>query len=402
MKWLYIQELLRYLGKNKKRTAIAIAGIALGVLSLVLMSGISGAMRQKTLDELGKFGSRLVVVTPGELIVFGHRSAQIGNVHTLTMQDAQTIARKIDGVLSVATVKNAILHVKSEKRSEPFEVMGVDERFFTVMDLDFSCGHAITKDDLASMRKVAITGSQSTKDFFDSPCPLHKTLLIADIPFIVQGVLAPRGNIGMEDYDNTLFIPITLMQKLLTKSDWLDGIYILTSSSKRNKEIIQQVKTLLQMRHKKVDFTVMDYEAASGTSAKMEHLFFVLSIIVATIAYSVGVLGIIAIMALSIYERVIEIAIKRVVGATKRDLFWQFFLESLFLSFLGALFGSVVALLLLFGIEYIAHWPLYIPFGMLLLSTTLSVLIGMVASIYPATKAMAFEPVKILKLYEEL
>ncbi|SMC08529.1 ABC transporter permease [Nitratiruptor tergarcus] len=399
MKWLYWQEFWQYLAQNKKRAFIAIAGIALGVLSLVLMSGISGAMRQKTLQDLGAFGSRIIVVAPGELIVFSHKSVTMGNVQTLTVADAKAIEQKIAGIEGTAVLKNAILSVITPKRSEPRTIMGVDSAFFRLIDFSFTCGGTFL--DSAMMQKTAIIGSQTKEDFFNTPCPLGEDLLIANIPFRITGVLAPRGNVGMEDYDSTIYIPIKLMQRLLTKSDWLDGIFVLSQKSSLNKTLIQQIKDLLKKRHGKEDFTVMEYEAASGTSAKMEKLFSILSILVAAIAYSVGVLGIIAIMALSVYERVIEIAIKRVVGARKRDLFLQFFTESLLLSSAGAIFGAFVALILLGFIEYFAHWPLYIPLQTLIIAITLSIIIGIIASIYPALKAISFEPLTILKLYEE-
>ena len=169
-----------------------------------------------------------------------------------------------------------------------------------------------------------------------------------------------------------------------------------------NGEVIEQTKALLLARHGKKDFTVMAYEEAAGSTAEMEHLFSILSIIVAAIAYSVGALGIVAIMALSMYERLIEIAIKRVVGATRRDLFYQFFFEATFLALAGAAIGALAAVTVVFGVEAIAGWPFYLPVRTLLLAIALSMGIGILASIYPARRAMHLEPVKILKLYEEV
>ncbi|WP_456323564.1 ABC transporter permease [Hydrogenimonas sp.] len=401
MKWLYAQELWRYLDRNKKRTFIAIAGIALGVLSLVLMSGISGAMREKTLHELGKFGSRIIVVAPGEVVSLEHKTAQIGMVRTLKNSDAIAIAQKIDGIESVSMLRSDMLLVSTKKRAEPSNVMGVEPTFVSLMDLKVAHGRGLLDEDCAKMRKVAVIGSKVAADFFPDSSAVGKIMTIANIPFRIVGVLAVKGSVGMEDYDHTILVPIKLMQKLLSPSDWLDGIFILSKDSTMNKKVIAQTSALLGLRHGKKDFTVMGYEAASGTSAQMEHLFSVLSVIVAAIAYSVGALGIVAIMALSMYERLIEIAIKRVAGATRRDIFFQFFFESTILSLSGAIFGGGVALLFLVVVEIFARWPFYIPFEMLLFSISLSVFIGILASLYPARRAVALEPVKILKMYEE-
>ena len=402
MKRLYLDELLRYLRQNRKRTFISILGIALGVLSLVLMSGISGAMMKQTLSELGKFGTRIVIVSPGELIVFGHKSTRIGAVQTLRRRDLRALVEKIEGIEAASPLRSSTLNLESGRLSRSGEVMGVDQAFAPLMDLDPACGRGLRSKDITEMHKVAVIGSRTAEDFFGEACPVGKTLMINEIPFRVVGVFEPRGSVGMEDYDATVAVPVSVAQRLLTHSRWLDGIFILTRSASANREVIRQIRELLLSRHGKKDFTVMGYEAVSGTNAQMERLFSILSIIVAAIAYSVGALGIIAIMALSMYERLIEIAVKRVVGATKRDLFFQFFFESVLLALSGAFLGAFIAIAIVLGLELIAGWPLYLPWEMLLLSIALSVVIGTLASIYPARHAMNLEPVRILKLYEEV
>ncbi len=401
MNLLYTDALVSYLRRNKRRALISIAGIALGVFSLVIMSGISGAMSKNTLKELGRFGTRMIIAAPGELFVVGHKSAQIGEVHTLSLQDAKAIEQKIDGVEEVSALKSLNAQVKTPKMGKSANIMGVEPQFLDMMDLKTACGRGLVKEDLAQRRKVAVLGSRSVKDFFDTGCPIGETIEVFGVPVRVVGALKPRGSVGMEDYDATILLPLPVVVTFAGGSDWLDGIFILSRSEAVNETVIKQTRELLGVRHGKKDFTVMDYEAATGSSAQMEHLFFVLSIIVAAIAYSVGALGIVAIMALSIYERLIEIAIKRVVGATRRDLFFQFLFESTTLSLAGALLGAAVAAAVVVSVELIAGWPLYIPWGVLLLSMLLSGLIGIAASIYPARRAMKMEPVRILKMYEE-
>ncbi|WP_457593739.1 ABC transporter permease [Hydrogenimonas sp.] len=400
MNLLYIESLLSYLRRNKKRTFISIAGIALGVLSLVAMSGLSGAMTKDTLRQLGKFGTRMIIAAPGDLVVIGHKSAQIGAVHTLTLSDAEAVRQKIAGVEEVSALKSANAQVQTRKMGKPANIMGVDATFIGMMDMALACGRGLLREDVTFRRKVAVLGSRSTKDFFDGECPVGEMIDIAGVPVRIVGVLKPRGSVGMEDYDAMVLLPLPVVSRLIDRSDWLDGIFILSRDEALNGEVIAQTRGLLRMRHGKKDFTVMDYEAASGSGVQMEHLFSVLSIIVAAIAYSVGALGIVAIMALSMYERLIEIAVKRVVGATRRDIFIQFLFESTLLSLAGALLGAAVAVTVVLSVEVLAGWPLYLPWGMLLFSMALSALIGVAGSIYPARRAMKFEPVKILKIYE--
>ncbi len=126
-------------------------------------------------------------------------------------------------------------------------------------------------------------------------------------------------------------------------------------------------------------------------------IFSKLSIIVAVIAFSVGALGILAVMTLSVYERLIEIGIRRAFGATRFDIFKQFLVESTVLSLTGAISGIVIAILIVVLISKMAGWVVYVPVKGAMISSVLSVLIGLISGIYPALRATSFDPKEILK-----
>ncbi len=168
------------------------------------------------------------------------------------------------------------------------------------------------------------------------------------------------------------------------------------------KAAINDIDEFLTRRHGKRDFTLNTYQEVEGTASKTMRLFSVLSRIVAFVAFCVGTLGILAVMALSIYERLLEIAVKRVAGARKRDIFLQFLAESMFLSLAGSLLGVVFSVVVGLLVQILAQWPFFIPVKTIAASVFLSALTGMGAGIYPAVKALEFEPRYILRLFEEL
>ena len=134
-----------------------------------------------------------------------------------------------------------------------------------------------------------------------------------------------------------------------------------------------------------------------NTRKQAMEIFSKLSIIVAVIAFGVGSLGILAVMTLSVYERLTEIGIRRAYGARKIDIFLQFLGESTILSLVGAVVGVLTATGVVFAVSCAAGWSFYLPLKGTLLSFTLSIAIGLTAGIYPAVRATSFSTQKVLK-----
>jgi putative ABC transport system permease protein len=206
-----------------------------------------------------------------------------------------------------------------------------------------------------------------------------------------------RGtDISGENLDMRVYIPLTSAMRRVANVDYLDGIYVLPLPSKTD-EAEDEIKSLLLKRHGTEDFTVSRYEDIANTRKQAMEIFSKLSIVVSTIAFGVGALGILAVMTLSVYERLVEIGVRRAFGATKWDIFKQFLFESALLSLSGALFGILFAVLLVLIISQLAGWSFYFPLKGALVSFSLSVLIGLLSGVYPALRATSFEPKEVLR-----
>ncbi len=400
MRRVSLIELFRYFRQEKRRTATAMLGIAMGVLSLVLMDSISGAMGRKIQTELGRLGASLVVITPGEVKAMGRMKIRLSQYTTLRPSDIRAIRRLIPMVRAVSGYKKSMVRVQSRIKSSRLTVTSCAPDYATLLDFRLEAGRFITRRDLEGYRKVVVLGHKIATEFFNK-APLGRVLYLNGIPFRVIGVMEKRGSFGGEDFDQMLFVPLTSGMSILENVDYLDGAVVLSQDRAANKAVIREVTSLLLKLHGKRDFSVNTYEELESTATQTLNLFSMLSRIVASMAFSVGALGIVAIMALSIYERLLEIAIKRVVGARKQDIFVQFLLESLFICLFGSTTGMALSILLAILVQLLAGWPLYLPWPTMMAAVVLSVLLGLVAGLYPAAKALEFEPKAILRLYEE-
>jgi len=391
-----LKALLAYLRENKKRMLLSVIGVAIGVFSLTLMMGITGAMRQAVLRALGNLGANVIVVVPGDFKNLGGRTVQISFYPTLTLDDAKAIRDKCPSVFIVAPYKKVSPNIHFGGKFLNADVFGLTPEYEEIANYGVACGRFINSDDLEEIRQVAVIGADVAKELYGEPCPVGKTIYLFYAPYKIVGVMEKKGtDISGENLDMRVYIPLTSAMKRITNVDYLDGIYILPAGNLEEAE--REVKSLLLKRHGTEDFTVSRFEDLANTKKQAMEIFSKLSIIVAVIAFGVGALGILAVMTLSVYERLVEIGVRRAFGATRWDIFKQFLFESTVLSVSGALFGILFAVLLVLLISQLAGWPFYLPFKGALISFSLSVLIGLLSGVYPALRATSFEPKEVLR-----
>ncbi len=390
--------LLAYARENKKRFLLSLIGVSIGVFVLTLMLGITNAMKLKVERVIGKIGSYVLVVLPGEVKNLGGRTIQLSFYPTLTLDDAEAIKEKCPDVSAVSPFKKVSPNVHYGGKSISASVRGVSPDYLKISGHSLLCGRFLTDSDVKNISQVAILGYDVARKLYGKTCPVGKTIYLFNAPYRIVGVMEKIGtDLSGENLDDRIYIPITSAVKRISNVNYIDGIYVLPVSPKSFKAAKEEVYSLLLKRHGKKDFSVNSYADLVNTQKQAMEIFTKLSIIVSVISFGVGALGILAVMTLSVYERLVEIGVRRTFGAPRSAIFLQFLLESALLSLTGASVGVVLAVFIVFLISYLAHWPVYLPFKEGLFSFLLSFLIGLLSGIYPAVRALSFEPREILK-----
>lgn len=223
------------------------------------------------------------------------------------------------------------------------------------------------------------------------------------MPCKVIGILEKKGvDLAGEDQDSVIYTPLSTMMRRFLNVDYFSTILIKAKEKKNIANIKEETERLLRKRHKigpggKDDFTV--YTLSEMTKKKEEGLKLVslLSKMAATISFSIGGLGIFAMMLLSVSERKREIGIKRAVGAKRRDILIQFLGESLFISLFGGIGGVVLGIIISLIIIIISGLPLVINPIHLALAFFISISLGVLSGLYPAYLATSIEPLEVLK-----
>ncbi len=145
----------------------------------------------------------------------------------------------------------------------------------------------------------------------------------------------------------------------------------------------------------KDDFSIFTMEDILRTQEEGIRLVSVLTIIASTVSFLIGGLGIFAIMLLSISERKMEIGVRRVVGSKKRDIIIQFLSESVIVALIGGIGGVIAGFFITILVDLIGGFPIVVSMN-IPLALFISMVIGVLAGIYPAIEGTKYEPVKAL------
>jgi putative ABC transport system permease protein len=392
------------LGNYRLRTALAVLGVFFGTLSLVIVGNLSDSLSLKTEQEIDSLGKNIVIVFSGQLRQHGPRISLTSRSTNLTRGDADAILHSLASAVQVAPAGMKAFPVRYRNAVlKAIAINGVTPNFAEVRNFEIEAGSSITEDDETNQRKVAILGPTTAEKLFGSENPVGKTILIWRVPCQVIGVTAAKGaDIGGNDQDNQIFVPLKTFLRTFTNQENVNSIYIQAAGEEAITALQNDVESLLRRRHQiregeKDDFTVVDLKDVNSLKNDAMGMIKILGRTAAAASFLIGALGILSIMILIVNERRIEIGIRRAVGSRKRDIITQFLLESSFISVTGGLIGIVAGILASLLIARILDYPATVSSAGLLFSFGASALAGIVAGIYPSFRAIQINPVDIIR-----
>jgi putative ABC transport system permease protein len=393
---------LRALQRNKMRTLLTMLGMIIGVGAVIAMVSIGTGAKTQVEAQIASLGQNVVLVFSGSVTRSGIHTGW-GSAGTLTIDDARVIAREITGVKAVSPEVRMGSQISAGNQNWFTSVLGESEQYLEIRQWPLAAGTMFTENDVRGANKVAIIGMTIVNQIFNDEDPIGQIVRIRNVPFVIVGVLSPKGlSLMGQDQDDVIIIPYTSAMKRIQGTTTLRSILVQADSLKNLPVVQQQLTELLRQRHKigpgkDDDFTVRTQQEIAETATATSRIMTALLGSIASVSLIVGGIGIMNIMLVSVTERTREIGIRMAVGAKSRDVMLQFLIEAVTLSIIGGIIGIGIGVLASKIISSQMGWPVLTPLTSIVLAFSFSALVGVFFGFYPARKASMLDPIEALR-----
>ena len=398
---------LRALQVNRTRSALTMLGIIIGVAAVIAMVGIGAGATERIQAQIQSIGSNLIIVLPGSISSNGVRLGS-GGVATLTTDDVKAIVDECPSVaLTAPTVRGGVQVVYGSSNWATV-VQGVTPDYMTLRDYTMMSGQFFTTQDVDASAKLAVLGETVAQNLFGDSDPTGQVVIIKNVPFIVSGVLTPKGQSPTgQDQDDVILLPIsTATQKVLgvnkANAKAVGSVMVQAINPEAIDQATQEIQALLRERHRILpgledDFSIRNLTEVFAAQESSAQVMAILLGAIASVSLVVGGIGIMNIMLVSVTERTREIGLRLAVGAKRRDILSQFLVEAVTLSLAGGIIGILLGVTTSFAISYFAQWSTDIGVMAVVVSFLFSALVGVFFGYYPARTAAFLNPIEALR-----
>jgi putative ABC transport system permease protein len=388
------------IGSAKLRSALTTLGIVIGVAAVITNASLGASFNQFFEDEVASVGSNFVIAYSKQPNLF--------------FDNEYEIIKNTPGITGVSPRKGMSGELSYLSETKNVNIAGVSEDFQEIQSLELDEGSFLSDKDSYAV----VLGYDMANEEFERKISHRSTVDIAfrledgsivRKTFKVKGILQESKETvigGNGDTDTMIFIPISSMNEMLGEKDY-GAFFAMANSLENVGDISDEVDDRLARNFgiPKRDlededakpYGIVDQAEILEQTGQIGDALGSFLLAVALISLIVGSIGIMNIMLVTVTERTREIGILKSLGYTNSSILSLFLLESVMVSLFGGILGTLVGGLGAFGLEIALKLPTVFPFTLIEIGFFVSVMVGVVAGVYPARKAARMNPVEALR-----
>jgi len=410
-----IGEVWNTLTHYRLRAALTMLSVTWGVASLMLLLSYGRGFGKALTEAFDQIGRDLIVIFPGQTSeqAGGERA---GRRILLELRDVQALREGVPTIESISAELRRFLPISHGYRSKSYSVAGVEAAYVHIRHTETEVGRFFSDEDVVHRQRVAIIGADVKKELFSGMPALGSDLKIGGARYTIIGVLKKKTQITNYENpdDESVFVPYPVLASQV-EGRYLNNIVLLPAQNHFRNRIIADVRAALAREHHfstrdERAVTILDWNEFRSLVTNLSFGLNVLLTIIGTLTLSIGAVGVMNVMLVSVTERTREIGILKSLGARRRHILAQILLEGLALTGLGGLLGFLLAAGLTKAIGTLPLLgPLFndssgqsdihlgVSFSALTISSVVLVLVGLAAGLFPALRAARLDPVQAMR-----
>ena len=390
------------------RTILTVLIIAIGITALVCILTVVAALENTLSSDFASMGSNTFNINQYEFSNIRRRGGEREIINPIISYPEATAFKEkyrfpfTQTSLSFTAVANAEVKYENKKTDPQISVLGIDEHYIVNSGLETTKGRNFTGFDISNNTYSCILGSDFEKELFKDTNPIDKIISIRGAKFKVIGVLKEKGSTFGNSQDLRVLIPIQIARSLFNQPNIDYSISVMADK----KEILDQAIDHATGTMRRIRKLSPVKESNFGISRSDDLINKILSI-TQYLGISAWVIGIITIfgssialmniMLVSVTERTREIGVRKALGAKRKTIAMQFFIETLVIGQMGGIFGIILGISAGYGIASLLDFDFVTPWIAMFSAFVTTFVVAIVSGSYPAVKASNLDPIEALR-----